>query len=50
MAERYGIASMEKARAYLVHPVLGYRLRECVEALQDLTDGFATTFKGTSMQ
>lgn len=27
MAERYGIASLEEARAYLAHPVLGARLR-----------------------
>jgi uncharacterized protein (DUF1810 family) len=30
MSERYGIASEEEARAYLRHPVLGPRLRECV--------------------
>jgi len=29
MARFYGIASLEEARAYLVHPVLGTRLREC---------------------
>lgn len=29
MAQRYGIASLEEARAYLAHPVLGARLREC---------------------
>lgn len=29
MAQRYAIASIEEARAYLVHPVLGARLREC---------------------
>jgi uncharacterized protein (DUF1810 family) len=33
MAERYGIASLEEARAYLAHPVLGPRLLECAEAL-----------------
>ncbi|GAB1382103.1 DUF1810 domain-containing protein [Burkholderiales bacterium] len=33
MAERYGIASLAEARAYLAHPVLGPRLRECVQAL-----------------
>ena len=37
MAQRYGIGSLEEARAYLAHPVLGPRLREYVEALQDLT-------------
>lgn len=28
MAEHYGIASLDEARAYLAHPVLGPRLRE----------------------
>jgi uncharacterized protein (DUF1810 family) len=31
MAERYGIASLEEARAYLAHPLLGKRLRDCCE-------------------
>jgi uncharacterized protein (DUF1810 family) len=31
MARHYGIASREEAAAYLAHPVLGARLRECVE-------------------
>lgn len=29
MAVRYAISGMEEARAYLEHPVLGPRLREC---------------------
>lgn len=29
-AQHYGIASLDEARAYLDHPVLGPRLRECV--------------------
>lgn len=29
MAERYGISSLDEARAYLAHPVLGARLRDC---------------------
>ena len=29
MAQRYAIASREEAVAYLAHPVLGARLREC---------------------
>ncbi|MEP9371576.1 DUF1810 domain-containing protein [Mesorhizobium sp. KR1-2] len=33
MSQRYGIASLDEARAYLAHPVLGARLRECVEIL-----------------
>jgi uncharacterized protein (DUF1810 family) len=31
MAQRYAIASLEEAQAYLAHPVLGVRLRECSE-------------------
>jgi uncharacterized protein (DUF1810 family) len=33
MSRRYAIASLEEARAYLEHPVLGPRLIECAEAL-----------------
>ncbi len=33
MSQRYGIASLAEARAYLAHPLLGPRLRECVMAL-----------------
>ena len=29
MAQRFAISGMEEARAYLDHPVLGTRLREC---------------------
>ena len=29
MARRYAISSLEEAKAYLVHPVLGPRLHEC---------------------
>src|ERR1700712_1840212 len=36
MAQRYAIASVEDAREYLAHPILGKRLRDCVAALQDL--------------
>jgi uncharacterized protein (DUF1810 family) len=33
MAVRYGIASLDEARAYLKHNLLGSRLRECVVAI-----------------
>lgn len=33
MAQRYAIRSADEARAYLAHPVLGPRLRECAAAL-----------------
>ena len=32
-AQFYAIVSVEEARAYLEHPLLGARLRECVDAL-----------------
>lgn len=35
-ARYYGIASLDEARAYLAHPVLGQRLGHCIIALQDL--------------
>lgn len=38
MAHRYGILSQKEARAYLRHPVLGARLRECVDAIMPLQD------------
>lgn len=31
MAQRYAIASLDEARAYLAHPVLGGRLRRCTD-------------------
>jgi len=37
MARRYAISSLAEAQAYLADPLLGTRLRACVEALQDLT-------------
>jgi uncharacterized protein (DUF1810 family) len=38
MAERDGIASVTEAREYLIHPVLGSRLRDCVKAIMTLRD------------
>ena len=35
-ARHFAIVSLAEARAYLAHPVLGSRLRDCVGALQDL--------------
>jgi uncharacterized protein (DUF1810 family) len=32
-SHRYGIASLDEARAYLAHPVLGPRLLECIDAI-----------------
>lgn len=33
MAQRYAISGLDDARAYLAHPLLGPRLRECVDAV-----------------
>jgi uncharacterized protein (DUF1810 family) len=38
MAQRYAIESLDEAKAYLAHPLLGLRYRECVSALQELPD------------
>jgi len=37
MSERYAIGSLEEARAYLGHPLLGARLRECAGLVLALT-------------
>ena len=36
MAQHYAISSLAEAQAYVGHPVLGPRLRECCTALLDL--------------
>ncbi len=36
MATHYGVGSLDEARAYLAHPVLGPRLLECTEAMNGL--------------
>jgi len=35
-AERYGISSLDEARAYLAHDVLGPRLRECARLVASI--------------
>jgi uncharacterized protein (DUF1810 family) len=45
-AQRYAIASLEEARAYLAHPVLGPRLRESARALSEQADGTAEDILG----
>ena len=36
IAVRYAIGSLDEARAYLAHPVLGSRLRECTRLVLDV--------------
>jgi uncharacterized protein (DUF1810 family) len=47
MAERYAIASLDEARAYLAHPVLGPRLRECAATLLALESRTARDVLGS---
>ncbi|KTR82983.1 calpastatin [Novosphingobium barchaimii] len=47
MAQHYAIASLDEARAYLAHPLLGARLRECVSALNSLETTTAERVFGT---
>jgi uncharacterized protein (DUF1810 family) len=36
IARRYSIASLDEAKAYLSHPVLGSRLRECTRLVNEV--------------
>lgn len=47
MAQRYGIDSLDEARAYLAHPVLGPRLRESVSAVLDSGETSLRTIFGS---
>lgn len=42
MSRRYALANEDEARAYLAHPVLGARLRECAAVLVGLPSTDAT--------
>lgn len=43
----YGIGSLDEAREYLAHPILGPRLRECVEAVAMHAGSSATEIFGS---
>jgi uncharacterized protein (DUF1810 family) len=45
-AQHYAIASLDEARAYLAHPVLGTRLRECARILTELPGASAEEIFG----
>jgi uncharacterized protein (DUF1810 family) len=38
MAQMYAIGSLDEAKAYLRHPILGARLRECVRLVNGVED------------
>ncbi len=46
-AHFYGIASLAEAQAYLAHPVLGARLRECTQLVLDVEDRTAQEIFGS---
>jgi uncharacterized protein (DUF1810 family) len=46
-AERYGISSLDEARAYLRHEVLGPRLRECTRLVNQVRDRSAAEIFGS---
>lgn len=45
-ARHYSIKSLEEARAYLAHPVLGQRLRECAEVVMAVQGRSASAIFG----
>ena len=38
MAQQFAITSLDEAKAYLQHPVLGQRLRECTQLVLNVND------------
>jgi len=46
-AHRYAIASLDEARAFLAHPVLGSRLRECTRTVLAVNGKSAQAIFGT---
>lgn len=46
MSRRYAIGSLGEAQAYLAHPVLGPRLRECAAALLSVSERSAEEILG----
>ncbi|MDM3886379.1 DUF1810 domain-containing protein [Pseudomonas sp. BCRC 81390] len=47
MAERYALAGIDEARAYLAHPLLGPRLQACLSALLQHRDKSARAVLGS---
>ena len=45
-AQKYSISSLDEARAYISHPVLGARLLECAEAVLALSADVCPDFFG----
>jgi uncharacterized protein (DUF1810 family) len=47
MAQRFALASLDEARAYLAHPVLGPRLRECCDLMLQVPQRSALEILGS---
>jgi uncharacterized protein (DUF1810 family) len=47
MSIRFAVASLDEAKAYLAHPVLGARLRECAQLALDVEVGTAREIFGS---
>jgi len=47
MSRRYAISSLEEARRYLEHPILGARLEECARTLAELSGRTADDIFGS---
>ena len=45
-AQKYAISSIDEAKAYMMHPVLGPRLLECTEAVLTLSTKDCPAFLG----
>ena len=47
MSIRFAVASLEEAKAYLAHPVLGARLKECAQLTLDVAGNSARDIFGS---
>jgi uncharacterized protein (DUF1810 family) len=47
ISRHYALESLDEARAYLAHPVLGLRLRECAASLLGVTERSAEQILGS---
>jgi uncharacterized protein (DUF1810 family) len=47
MAQRFGLLSLDEARAYLAHPILGARLKECTGIMLAQPGSDARAIMGT---
>lgn len=48
LSQHFAISSLDEARAYLAHPVLGARLRECAEILLGIEERTAEAIFGST--